>query len=293
MSNKVVARYLDYGNTSDIDDVNAGKTPAFFPSPVNYTPVPVASESVIMVSAHLKGIDEALAGIITSANYVQEFFTADGIGSDYNTANSFGFESRVDVYINGLLGTEYEDWSRTVSSIERKITSADTGVPYILPVDAEILVKLYDSNFTFADKLHSADGVTTDFSVTAPFSSGTKIDVFLSGKLLREGTAPKDYQRGVGVISFNEAPPSDPKNNIRIRVHSISLENEYFVGGVSSVSTTQDFEDTSKLEVYVNGRLTKEGSDYSRTSSTNTINFLGSLATDTTPDTEILVRIWL
>ena len=55
----VYKKFIKFGTTSDA--VNSRVIPAFY-TPTNYTPTQVSSEGTGAISAHLKGIDVALAG---------------------------------------------------------------------------------------------------------------------------------------------------------------------------------------------------------------------------------------
>jgi hypothetical protein len=61
---KVNKKYIDFGTTGN--KVNSQDLPANF-TPSNYTPAQVGSEGTDKVSAHLKGVDTALASVPTSS----------------------------------------------------------------------------------------------------------------------------------------------------------------------------------------------------------------------------------
>jgi hypothetical protein len=92
---RVKSKYIVLDNTAD--GLNARKIPANF-TPTNYTPTEIASEGTDKISAHLKGLDEELASIVSSANDIGETSfsyannqasPADITGFVFPTARSF------------------------------------------------------------------------------------------------------------------------------------------------------------------------------------------------------------
>ena len=62
---KIKARFIQYGEIDPVDDVNSRQIPANY-APVNYVPQQASAEGVNKISAHLRGIDNALASLVTT-----------------------------------------------------------------------------------------------------------------------------------------------------------------------------------------------------------------------------------
>ena len=82
---KLTSRYLELGTQKD--QVNGRLIPANF-SPESYDPTPVDSESIAMISAHLRGIDLKFATMI-SLTFSDQLIVADGIAEDWTLTNPF------------------------------------------------------------------------------------------------------------------------------------------------------------------------------------------------------------
>lgn len=80
---RIKSRFVKWGTGAD--DVNSQSMPANF-TPLNYTPAQVGSEGNDKVSAHLNGIDSALAGTTASPGDLSEqsFTAADNQATPAN-----------------------------------------------------------------------------------------------------------------------------------------------------------------------------------------------------------------
>ena len=101
---QIESKHIDYGTGST--QVNSQKLPANY-TPANYTPVEVGSEGTDKVSAHLKGISNALSGGAAHADDISpssfsgannQSSAANVTGLAFSTANSF--EAQVSIQID-------------------------------------------------------------------------------------------------------------------------------------------------------------------------------------------------
>lgn len=130
---KVNKKFIDFGITGN--KVNSQDLPANY-TPTNYTPEEVGSEGTDKVSAHLKGINSALASGSGSAGDISEtsfsiandvstptnvtgFAFANGTVRSFNAMVSVVIDATVDLYeefnIRGI--QKGSDWSILISSL--------------------------------------------------------------------------------------------------------------------------------------------------------------------------------
>ena len=145
------------------------------------------------------------------------------------------------------------------------------------------------SGSSFVDQVFTGDGVEDTFVVTEPFDGTTKIDVFLNGNLKEE---TDDYTRDA---IDNEIITVDPLPNLakmKVRIHSATpFIDEFFAGGVATLSITNTFGNATKIDVFFNGNLKEEADDWTRDSNANEIDIVGG-AGSTTAQTSIRVRLY-
>jgi hypothetical protein len=121
------------------------------------------------------------------------------------------------------------------------------------------------------------------FSVDpTPIAAETEIDVWINGRLMREG-ASDDYQRDTGnnEIEFNYTVDEDAWVFIRVKniIEGVAYDTEDFVSGAGGQTdftlSSIDLVTSSKVDVWVNGRITREGgsNDWTRVTSTDKIIF--------------------
>lgn len=284
---KLEAQNINFDNADDRKNVNGTKIPCTY-SPVNYAPEAVAGEALTMLSAHLKGIDERLAELgSAAANFIDQVFPTDGIEVDYQVSNPFDGSSKIDVYEQGVLKEEFDDWTR--DSDLNKITS-----DIVIPSGINYRTRVYNQGFGHTDEFFTGDDVVTDFFPTASFDAATKIDVFLNGALGKEDT---DWEReeGTGRISVLDyagvkmALPAPSR--MRVRIHNVSFSDEHFTGGQDNLPIATNFESSTKIDVFINGRLGVEGTDWTKNAGANTVAIVDG-STAMAGNTFIRVRIW-
>lgn len=147
---------------------------------------------------------------------------------------------------------------------------------------------------SFINELFSGDGVEDTLTILEPFTETTSIDVFYNGVLKEEDS---DWQRDPETNTIQYLNDSGNvaafPNNSRIRVRLYNNNpfiDQYFAGGVASVTLSNAFNNASKIDVYVNGVLKEEGNDWTRNAGSSLINFVGGTHGDS--NTRILARLW-
>lgn len=203
---KANVRWIDFGTGAD--QVSAQAMPASF-SPSSYTPEEVASEGTDKVSAHLKGIDLQLANL--GATFTDEFFTSNGVATEFQLVSSITSSTLIDVYWNGILQEETADWTRDDVNERIQISPA-------LPSDTRLRVRIHNAD-PFSDQLYSGDNSTTVFTVAVGFGVDDRIDVHLNGQMLEEGGS-RDFTRDAGLDQITMAVAPANNSRLRIRVYS-------------------------------------------------------------------------
>lgn len=286
---KVKDKFLNLGLSKD--QVSARTFLAGF-SPENYIPALTDTEGLDKISAHLKGIDQKL-GAIVSASFTDQLFVGDGVSTELLVTNTFSASQKMDVFFNGVLSVENEDWQRDATTNKIQYLNNDGDVD-AFPNNAEIRVRIYNIGFDQTDEYVKGDGSITEFTMTNNFGSGDFLDVFFNGHLKEENV---DWEResSTNKVKFLDdngdpfAPPSG--TNIQMRIWNVSHIDQHFDGGSASYTPSQTFDDSSKIDVYFNGDLKTEGDDWTRDSNANTIEIVGG-ASVTNSNTDILIRIW-
>jgi len=104
---KVNSKYIKFGTSTN--EVNSRDLPANF-TPSNYTPAQVASEGTDKTSAHLKGIDTALASAGSGSDgdiSETSFSIADGVGAATNVTG-FAFANGTVRSFSALVSIEVD-----------------------------------------------------------------------------------------------------------------------------------------------------------------------------------------
>jgi len=95
------SKWIDFGTGTN--QVNSRSLPANF-TPSNYSPSQVGSEGVDKTSAHLKGIDDKLATVLSFND--DDYDVGVGGATDFVSSNDITLTNQLDVYINGRLQRE-------------------------------------------------------------------------------------------------------------------------------------------------------------------------------------------
>jgi len=157
-----------------------------------------------------------------------------------------------------------------------------TQYAVVWDTDKSRLVALTSST-AFSDSHAIAAASQTNFDTITNIGSTDIIDVWVDGRLKREG-ASNDYERNTGTnqIVFNSGLSAG--SWVKIRVHSTSTPSFTDEEFDSSASQTEfvvasGIVDGQTIDVEVDGRLKREGAsyDYQRNASQNKIVFNSGL----------------
>ena len=148
---------------------------------------------------------------------------------------------------------------------------------------------------TFTDQVITADGVNSTFLITQNFGAETYIDAHI-GMIFKEENI--DWSRDVGnneiqILDDNMNPLVLPVGiKIYVRVFSLGFTNidEKLTSGSAIIgwTPTNRFDESSYIDVWLNGQRLTEGEDYTRTVGANLINFTETIP----PGARLFLRIW-
>lgn len=150
-----------------------------------------------------------------SYSHDDQFFTGDGATSEYTITKTFTASSLIDVWFNGRLVREDNDWERDVAINKVKIIDGAPATPLNLLNNVRLRVRVHDSA-TFSEVFFT--GGVASVSVNCLFSEGDKIDLYLNGRLKEEG---KDWSRTVStslITIVDGATITTSNTQIRVRI---------------------------------------------------------------------------
>jgi len=147
----------------------------------------------------------------------------------------------------------------------------------LTPVISNRNLSYLGSQIVASEEFSVGAGGQTLFQLTTDIDATQKIDVSVNGRLKREG-ASHDYQRDAANnrIDFNYSVLEDGYVYIVIYSSDTISDSNYDVGvGGETEFSVIGLDDSKTLDVWVNGRLKREGSehDYLRDSANEKITF--------------------
>lgn len=218
----------------------------------------------------------------------------DGVQNEFTIPANILVTSLIDVFYNGILQTENVDWERNTGSNQIRTLDGFSNLQ-ALPQNTTMRVRFYEPGFSYEEETFTTDGIATEFTLSGiDIGANDLVDVIANGVLLR-----RDYDFEVDhttekittVNGFGGPDIAYPANTkLRVRVHrSAGYVDEIFAGGVNTINPSTMFTPGDKMDVYINGVLGLEYSDWNRNG--NAIDIVDG-ASVTTNLTRIRVRIW-
>ena len=268
----------------DASDLEAAYTPS------NYTPSSVSGEAVEQISAHLKGIDNKLAALITTS-FTDQLFTSSGVIESFQLSNAFDETTVLKVYYNGFYKLEGYDWERDVgnSSVD---TIDDAGDPQARPANESIRIRAFSTGYTNVQDIFTGNGVTTLIPLSTPINAESNMDVYMNGIWLREDT---DWQRVTGSDSIelldSVASVRAARAGEVIVIDTSTGMNwieEHFNLNGTQLNLGQDIEVSTRIDVIQNGYMLTENEDWTRDAASNRIDLIEAVNVNE----NITVKIW-
>jgi hypothetical protein len=144
--------------------------------------------------------------------FTDSFHDGDGVATEFVTTFSFTSDTSLDVYFNGVLMVEDQDWTREPGTSKIKIIDGSFA-PLAFPNNGRLRVRKHD--IAFYDQVFV--GPFSTQAVNLLMCAGDKMDLYVNGMLQEEYN---DWTRDVSLNSVSQVggPIGSSFTRMRLRI---------------------------------------------------------------------------